>query len=408
MLLKIYNFCLKYPKSLALIVRKEFTDLRDSTLKDFEFYFNATVDSNKEYKLQNGSIIMFRHGAELNVLKNVNLSIFGMEQAEEFENEETFTFLRDRIRRKGSPYRQGIIIANAHGHNWIWRMWINNPSSNKYHIIQANTFDNQDNLPEDFISDLQSMEKEAPAHYQRYVKNSHEDLEDADLLISYNLIEKAEKNSFFAEGAKILSCDVARFGDCKTVFTILQKANMGWKQIYLSAFCGQDTVRTHGEIIDLMRRYNTDFHVVDDIGVGGGVVDNLRASQVERIFPFKSGSNAINTEEFFHLRDECYWALRELLNKGELQLIHNDEQTSQLTSLKFKYDTKARKKILSKDEMRQIGLKSPDYADALMMCMVVLHQAQNFSAKPYVLYGKRNYSYYPMSYGRKLEYTHTH
>ena len=49
LLLKIWDYCLKYPNSLALIVRKEFTDLRDSTLKDFTRYFNVSADANKEY-----------------------------------------------------------------------------------------------------------------------------------------------------------------------------------------------------------------------------------------------------------------------------------------------------------------------------------------------------------------------
>jgi len=37
---------------------------------------------------------MFRHASELAVLKNINLSIFGIEQAEEFETDEQFQLQR--------------------------------------------------------------------------------------------------------------------------------------------------------------------------------------------------------------------------------------------------------------------------------------------------------------------------
>ena len=378
MLLKIWNFCQKYPDSLALVVRKEFTDLKDSTIRDFQDYFSVQVGSDKDFKFKNGSTIMFRHGAELNVLKNINLSIFGIEQAEEFETEEAFTFLRDRLRRPNSPYRQGIIIGNTHGHNWIWSMWKNNPQE-EFELYEATTFDNQDNLKKDFIDDLKRMEKEEPVHYQRYVMNSWEDLEDADILIPYHLLEESVKKSLYPEGARILSVDVARFGDDDTVFSILQKANAGWKQIYLFGFNGQDTVKTAGHVIDLMREFRTDFIVVDDDGVGGGVTDNLRAANIERVWSFNANAQATTPEIFYRRRDECYWTLKQLFDKGQIQIVDNEKLKTQLSSIKFKYRIGGgQKKILSKDEMRKEGLKSPDYADSLMMAMLVLPQAEAY------------------------------
>ena len=108
------------PENLGLFVRKEYTDLRDSTIKDFEKYTGLRLDANKEVRFPNGSMIMFRHGAELDVLKNINLGWFCIEQAEEFESEEQFEFLRGRLRRANVKFHTGFIIANANGQNWIW------------------------------------------------------------------------------------------------------------------------------------------------------------------------------------------------------------------------------------------------------------------------------------------------
>ena len=60
------------------------------------------------------------------------------------------------------------------------------------------------------------------------------------------------------------------------------------------------------------------------------------------------------------------------------------------------------KKILSKDDMRKEGLKSPDYADALMMAMAILPQAEAFTGAKSYAYSPQKLSYRPQVYGRKL------
>ena len=97
LLVKLFDYCERYPGTTALIVRKEYTDLKDSTIKDFQNYFSVTVGSDKDYKMPNGSVIMFRHADEIEVLKNINLGIAAIEQAEEFEDEKQFVFILSLI-----------------------------------------------------------------------------------------------------------------------------------------------------------------------------------------------------------------------------------------------------------------------------------------------------------------------
>ena len=153
LLLKAVRYLKTYPGAVGMIVRKQFTDLHDSTLADFTRYFGLETDNHKEVKFENGSRLMFRHGSEIEVLKNINLDWCGIEQAEEFEDETQFEFLRDRIRGKAGPYQQIFIIANANGHNWIWKKWFNNPQDQDYHAITGTTFDNAINLDPKYIED---------------------------------------------------------------------------------------------------------------------------------------------------------------------------------------------------------------------------------------------------------------
>lgn len=164
-----------YPHNLGLIVRKKFTDLRDSTLKDFERYTGLKVKKDdKEVTLPNGSVIMFRHGDELSGLQNVNLGWFMIEQAEEFETAEQFDMLRGRLRRDEAKIRQGMVIANTAGHNWIWDRW-KDKKLEGYELTEANIEDNRGHLPTDTLADWERLKVESPKKYNRYVLNSWED-----------------------------------------------------------------------------------------------------------------------------------------------------------------------------------------------------------------------------------------
>ena len=205
------------PKNLGVIVRKNYTDLRTSTIKDFQDYTGLKVnEQNHEVKLPNGSVIMFMHGDVLESLKNINAGFIGIEQADDFGDSMAWDMLIQRLRRK-VKFRTGFLVANANGHNWVWEKFIKpydpsnvnristfldgDPSiqgaqkmpqnaglvvnnigqksgSNgrpNHYCVQATTYDFADILPPDFIPNL---EQNLPAQmFKRYVMNSHEVME---------------------------------------------------------------------------------------------------------------------------------------------------------------------------------------------------------------------------------------
>ena len=370
MLLKVWNHCQEYPGSVGLVVRKEFCDLRDSTIKDFIRYFGVDIDSNKEYRFHNGSVIMFRHGAELDVLKNMSLSIIAGEQMEEFDTEEQFTYLRDRLRHPIGT-RQLCIICNANGHNWIWKLWKNNPPSSDYDIVEANTFDNADNLPQDFVNDLKRMEVESPNHYKRFVMNSHEELDADDLLLTHSVVYNAPALVVYPGGTqkRVLAVDVARFGTDETVFNIIESRGVFiWEQIYLEAWRDKSLMETVGKIVDIQRTFGVDAIVIDDTGMGGGVTDRLREFRLQ-VIPFLSGGKANQSDVYDNRRAEGFFKLQEMMNKGYLKIKPDQALMDQLLTIRYKFRSSGHKAIVSKDDMRKDGLKSPDRADALMMAV---------------------------------------
>lgn len=160
--------------NLGVIVRKNFTDLRNSTIRDFETYTGVKVnESTHEAKLPNGSSILFIHGDVLDSLKNINCGFFGIEQAEEFSDSTTWDFLVMRLRRQ-CKFRSGFLIANANGHNWIWKKFIKDGCPPNHKLVEAVTADFADILPPDYLTNLKATLPDRL--YRRYVLNSHDEM----------------------------------------------------------------------------------------------------------------------------------------------------------------------------------------------------------------------------------------
>ena len=183
----------KYDNNLGVIFRKEWTDLRDSTMMDFEQYTGITIGSNRNVVLPNQSTIMFRHLEELNNIQNMNLGWFGIEQTEELESDNEFFTLWGRLRRVNSSL-QGFIVANTKGSNWIKRLFKDEGIKDKNgvlvsELIEATTFDNQKNLRKEYIDSLDILRIQKPEKYNRFVLNSWEEIAEEQVFDSRKLNE---------------------------------------------------------------------------------------------------------------------------------------------------------------------------------------------------------------------------
>ena len=264
------------PNNLGLIVRKEFTDLRDSTIKDFETYTGIKVGSDKDVKLPNGSVIMFRHGAELDVLKNINLGWFFIEQAEEFQTEDQFEFLRGRLRRSNVPFHTGFIIGNVNGHNWIWKLWKNNLQP-EFELIESNTFENADNLPKDFIADLNRLKLESPSHYQRFVMNDWETELEKAVFKRINDCIAGEIEEPKAGFSYVFGLDLAHTQDFNVITVICRETK---HLVFFERWNNTSWNITVEKAKAVATKYNNALCVPDRTGVGDPIVEDLQRAGI--------------------------------------------------------------------------------------------------------------------------------
>jgi hypothetical protein len=131
------------------------------------------------------------------------------------------------------------------------------------------------------------------------------------------------------------------------------------------------TVELSSEIKDLIRSHG--IHpmnvIVDSDGVGGGVSDQLRATN------FVNNARPLHEQNFSNLKSQCYVKLSDMFKEGMISLnilepSIVEELTQELLAIKLKDVDKDNKvAVQSKDEMKKVLGKSPDLSDALMMRM---------------------------------------
>ncbi len=203
--------------------------------------------------------------------------------------------------------------------------------------------------------------------YQARVLGEFPDQGD-DTLIPLSAIERAtEREAVPSDPGKplVLAVDVARYGFDASV--LLRRRGLVVEEI--RSYHSLDTMKLVGHIVDAIDQHKPDEVVIDEVGIGAGVVDRLK-EQGYSVQGVNVGTAALDHEHYANLRAESYWDLRQLLLDGCVALPKDNELVGQLAALKYSFNSMGKVLIESKDDMRRRGVPSPDKADALMLAFL--------------------------------------
>lgn len=103
---------------------------------------------------------------------------------------------------------------------------------------------------------------------------------------------------------------------------------------------------------------------IDDVGVGGGVVDRLKELDIA-VNPVKEGAKAVQSDKFTNLRAEIYWLSGQWIKSGGK--LERSDDFYQLSLVRYKEDTSSKLKIEPKVDLLKRGYQSPDVADAFSL-----------------------------------------
>jgi len=171
----------------------------------------------------------------------------------------------------------------------------------------------------------------------------------------------------------VLSLDPARFGPDASVLIVMQgpvvREIVSWTKKGLN--------ETAGRVLTKLDEVGPATVVVDEPGLGGGVIDRLAEQGVE-VVAYNGGRRAElvpNPERFRNRRAAAYWMLRQRLEDGDLALPHDDRLADELTTIRWHVDSSGQIALEPKDRVRERLGRSPDTADALAAAVWVQEAA---------------------------------
>lgn len=199
-------------------------------------------------------------------------------------------------------------------------------------------------------------------------------LQSSNQLISEDTVDTCR--TFTAYGYEtfpiFITCDVARFGDDRTVIMV----NQGRKLHECIIMNHKDTVEIYTKIVELWNYWKEKQDrigvFVDDIGVGGGVTDMCKRTHGMLVIGVNAGAAARDPQRFLNKRIEMWWIMAETLKLGydlsSLSAEDFDALKQDLINIEYFIHPSSQKYQLEKvEDLKDRELPSPDMGTALAL-----------------------------------------
>ena len=227
---------------------------------------------------------------------------------------------------------------------------------------------------------IESLKKlKDPVLRARLYLGDWEYADDELSLFNYDALTDLFSNTVEESKEKYIISDIARFGPDKAIISL-------WEGLKCTKFIVYDkssmpTLETEILVLAQQERVPMSHVLVDEGGIGGGVVDHLKCKGfVSNAPPFDEKSKREMREveykvNYQNLRTQCFYTLAEYVNDRIIRIDTDSEvyknaiieELEQIRARDVDKDVKFR--IISKEDIKATLGRSPDFADTLMMRM---------------------------------------
>ena len=395
--------CYLHPGYKSFIGREELKRLMQSTYVTWNKVCNFHGIPKEDWKL-NGkyNYIEFKNGSRIDLLDlkmlpsdplyerfgSLEYTDGAIEEAGEV-NYMAYDVLQSRIGRhlnKEKGIKPTLAITGNPKKNWTYKTFYKRFKDGTLPIDSAfiqSLYTDNEYTAESYGEQLAKINDKATK--QRLMYGNWEYDDDPTTLIDFDSIIDLYTNKV-DKGEKYLVADIARYGRDKSVVTCWKGLECYKIEVYEKQGLDITTENIKKLLEDEAIPYS--HAIIDDDGVGGGVVDNLRG-----VKGFVNNAVAIEEREdgakievkdgklielkpnYQNLKTQCYYKLAEAINKHEMSVKTEDEKIKglleeELEQVKTKdADKDGKLKIIGKDEIKELIGRSPDFADNLMMRM---------------------------------------
>jgi len=380
---------LKYPNTRGLIGRAVLKTLKETTLVSFfQVAKMQGLEAGKHYKyngqmsqieLFNGSIILLKDlyaypsDPNFDELGSLEITDAFIDEANQIEDKAR-NIIKSRIRYQldENELIPKVLYTCNPAKNWTYSEFYKPQvdgtiAKNKKFI--ASLIDDNPFISKHYKENLLTLDTVSK---ERLLFGNWEYSNDPSTLIDYDKILDAFNSGYLPTGPHYITCDVARFGSDSTVIGIWDGFRVKPHQ-----YNGKSVV----EVAEIIKQFQAEHQVpnsqivVDEDGVGGGVVDILRCKGfVNNSSPLENPITR-QKENFDNLKSQCYFKLAELMNDNKIfinatgtikeKIIQELEQVKQKS-----VDNDGKKGVMPKDKVKALIGRSPDFSDCLAMRMI--------------------------------------
>jgi len=364
------------------MAREELKSLKDTTVKTFfkVAKHHNVLDTFRYY--EHYSAIRFNNGSEISLLElkyvpsDPLFERFGSTEYTGGLIEEAgkvhfnaFDTLKSRVGRQlNEKYNipKKVLITFNPKKNWLYhtfyKPWKEGTLESGYAFIQSLAVENN-KIDKGYLESLDEIKDQTLKKRLKYGEWEYED--DPLSLIHYENILNIFTNQYVEGGKKYITADIARFGNDKVKIRV-------WDGLMVIEKVTREKLKVT-ESAALIRQLANKHHIpmsnviVDEDGVGGGVVDILGCKG------FVANSSPLHGGNFDMLKSQCGYRLSELINEN---LIYENEPSpaereliiEEIEQLKKKTDSEDKKlAIMPKDIIKDLIGRSPDDLDTFIM-----------------------------------------
>jgi phage terminase large subunit len=385
----IFGDALTYPGTHYFIARKKLNDLRKHTIPSIHEVFNhwglgpeyyTYNGQDNLFRLYNGSIVFLLEAKTLPSdplfyrFGSMQMTRGWIEEAGEFEAAAKNNLTASIGRWKNDVYNiPGKLLQTCNpSKNYLYRDYYKKHRDGMIEswkrFVQALPVDNK-KLVDGY---LENLNRTLTKHEKLRLLDGNWEYDDDPLaLMDYEAITNIFTNQFVkGTGKRYISADVGRFGNDPSVIRV-------WDGFRVIKRVRLDKKKTT-EIADEIKKLAVDFGVprsnivIDEDGVGGGVVDLLPGCK-----GFVANSKCENLkpdEKYENLKAQCAFKLADIVNANGIfedsepdvqdLLIEDLEQIKQKS-----IDKQVPKGVIPKDEVKKLLGRSPDDGDTYIMRM---------------------------------------
>lgn len=351
----------EFQNSISESVHQLFADLiEEYGLSDF------TITRDSIVNRRNGSDFIFK-----GVRHNMQ-SIKSIEGVDIFWGEESQTFSKDSIdvitptiRKDGA---QLIWTLNRLFElDPIYERIVVDELPNSIHITaNYDVAEKYGWLPQAIKDEIEHDKKVNPELYtHKWLGQPLGQVDDA--IIGRDAIMEAMSRTVDDDGAIEVGVDVARMGSDRTELV----KRKGLKEIGRKTYQKLRTTEVCDKVEEFVGHDKSILIKVDDTGVGGGVTDDLMRRGYN-VMAINFGAKPSDPDKYPNLISEAWFYMASIIETISLQ--RDNDLLMELSSRKWVMDSKGRRGVESKDSYKKRGYRSPDKADATILCFYTPHK----------------------------------